>query len=226
MLILASLVAGCSIVVMPAQLTSSDSASRRELVTAAAAAGAAGATRCEVVAPDDIRALLRVEAQWQSCGADESCLAEVGNALGANRLLSVAARRWPDRWVVEARELDLNTGAVLGRAEREATPDGASLREASRGAGAAAVAPSPLPAVLLWSGGGLAAAGAAALAGTAGLWGYAADTVSRAEVPGADKARAISLAGTLPLAAAVAGAAVAAGGGLMLVATLTEEDDR
>ena len=224
MLLLASALAACSIIVMPAQLTGSDHEPTRALVTAAAAAGATQATSCRVVAPDDVKALLAVEAEWQTCGIDASCLAEVGNALGADRLLSVAASRLRDRWVVEARQLDLGTGALVGHGEREAKLDSSSLRDAAKAAGAAAVAQSPVPAVLGGSGGLLLGAGALTLAASGVLWAAAYQTVTTPEAKGRDKSDAIDVVNALPIAAVVAGCAIVGGGALLVASALTGEE--
>ncbi|MEL6185941.1 MAG: PEGA domain-containing protein [Myxococcota bacterium] len=70
-----------------------------------------------VVAPDDIRALLRREEQRQLLGCtDQSCLAEIAGALGADQIISGRVSELDGAFSVSLTRVDAAAVASLGRA--------------------------------------------------------------------------------------------------------------
>jgi hypothetical protein len=75
-----------------------------------------------VLGQSDIAALLSQEARNQLLGCtDESCLAEIGGALGAALLVDGGVGKLEDRWLVNLKLLDTKASEVLGRASEEAS---------------------------------------------------------------------------------------------------------
>ncbi len=71
----------------------------------------------EVIAPDDIRAILEKEAEKQLLGCDDqSCLAEIGGALGADILLKGRVSKLEDGYAVTLSAVDATTANPLGHA--------------------------------------------------------------------------------------------------------------
>lgn len=71
----------------------------------------------EVIAPDDIRAVLEKEAERQLLGCDEeSCLAEIGGALGADVLIKGRVSKLQDGYGVSLSAVDATNAAPLGHA--------------------------------------------------------------------------------------------------------------
>jgi hypothetical protein len=71
----------------------------------------------EVIAPDDIRAILEKEAEKQLLGCDdEGCLAEIGGALGADMLLQGRVSKLDEGYGLSLNLVDPSTAKALGRA--------------------------------------------------------------------------------------------------------------
>ncbi len=71
----------------------------------------------QVIAPDDIRAILEKEAEKQLLGCDDqSCLAEIGGALGADILLKGRVSKIEDGFGVTLSAVDATTANPLGHA--------------------------------------------------------------------------------------------------------------
>jgi hypothetical protein len=151
-------------------------------------------SRVSVIGMDEIRAMLDLEAQKQAVGCDEddSCLAEIAGALGADVLVIGTLAKVGDQHVFGMRRVDQRTASVaggvnksmaakdgeeflaaLGPAVAELFPERALRKGVERGVSTEAVRrlnPPPLQPAWFWSATGTAvlAAGVGALFGTAG----------------------------------------------------------
>ncbi|MCB9650195.1 MAG: PEGA domain-containing protein [Deltaproteobacteria bacterium] len=73
----------------------------------------------KVMAPDDIRALLEQEANLQMMGCDDdSCLAEIGGALGADLLVKSRVTKLEKAFAVSLSAVDPNRAAAVGRSSQ------------------------------------------------------------------------------------------------------------
>ena len=93
----------------------------KALTDAVAAAG--DASHCDVVTRQDIASLADFEADRMACGASDSCLGEIGNALGVERLVAGSIVRVGATTTVSVRLLNLTSGAVEERAEESTVVD-------------------------------------------------------------------------------------------------------
>jgi hypothetical protein len=212
------------------------------LLTETMAHEAATVSGCEVVSRQDVAQMIDFEALRQQCGEGDSCLSEIGAALGADRVVGGTLGRLGSEWVVGARLLNVRQGNVEGRAET-VVPAEDGLRLAARNATRQlfGVAPLPAPAggssssstaaspsspraagpsALLLAGvvtgatGTLAAGAAGALAGVAEV--QLGDPAARGK-------QTITDAGRVALGAATIGVVVAVVGGTLVVVDLITE---
>jgi TolB-like protein len=113
---------------LEAQGLPADEAHLARALSDALASAVADASGCAVLTRADIASMADFEAGRQACGVDSpSCFAELGSALGVERLVTGAVARIGTSTTVSARLLDLKSGAVVARAE-ETTTDVAALR--------------------------------------------------------------------------------------------------
>jgi hypothetical protein len=86
---------------------------------------------CQVVTQADLTEMLDFEAAKLACtDAVDSCLAELGNALGADRIVGSTVGSLGSDFVLNARLMNVKTGAVEARAQQVAP----GAREQLRGA--------------------------------------------------------------------------------------------
>jgi TolB-like protein len=163
----------------------------------ALATSVASSSLCDVITRQDIASMIGFEAERQACGGEtsDSCLAEIGSALGVERIVAGSVARLGGAITVSARLMNLKAGKVERRAERTVT-DAAQLRDATRAVGAelfGVVAATPASASssgVVWAGAIAAGTGLAAAIG-GGVLAVVADTqlaapaTSRAEKDGA-----------------------------------------
>jgi TolB-like protein len=174
-----------------------------------------------VLSGDDVKASADVEAQKQLLGCDEAgCLAEIAQALGADRIVHGNVARLGQSVVVTLSLFDAKNGASLGRESVQARDEAtlpheleAAVQRLSATDGRAASGSSAEGGVDWLLVGGLAGVGVGAVAAGAGtLLNFGArDVLASATSSGADKTDA---AGARPLwgALAVGGAVVALAG--------------
>lgn len=144
---------------------------------------------CDVVSQADILAMLDYEKQKAVCtDGSDSCLAEVGQALGADRVVAGTIGRIGSEYVITARLMNVRQASVERRAEEPVAGGAAALRRGAKNVGrrlfgvadvplgaaeASAVAPGGGSPTLMWTGavvGGLglvAAVGGGVVAGVA-----------------------------------------------------------
>jgi hypothetical protein len=100
-------------------------------------AGEVGAVSgCDVVSQADIVAMLDYEQQKAVCtDGNDSCLAEVGQALGADRVVAGTLGKLGADFVLTARLMNVRKGAVESRAEEPVSTGPEKLRRAARNIG-------------------------------------------------------------------------------------------
>lgn len=100
-------------------------------------AGEVGAVSgCDVVSQSDIVAMLDYEQQKAVCtDGSDSCLAEVGQALGADRVVAGTLGKLGGDFVLTARLMNVRKGAVESRAEEPVSTGPEKLRRAARNIG-------------------------------------------------------------------------------------------
>ncbi len=234
--------ASCSVVVLTlvgTNLAASEGGLSAAL-TGTLANEAAASSGCAVLTQADINAMLEVEATRQGCsdGAD-SCLAELGAALGANRVIAGTLARVGTELTINARLMNVTNAVVEQRTEQVAADvDHARIaaRNAARalfgrslldvtavGPAAPEAVPAPLPtgpSALLLGGAGVGAAGL--LIGVVG-----GVLVAGAEGALTDPAKINKQAdleqGQLGLVVLGVGAAVAVVGGVLVTVALLPE---
>lgn len=205
------------------------------LLTESLAAEVASVSGCQVVSQSDVAQMLDFEAQKAACGdGADSCLSEIGEALGADRVVGGTLGRLGGDFVVNARLMNVKQGTVEARAEQAVHGAVEELRGAAKNAarqlfGAAAVPPSSTVTAkassaghpgLFW--GGVIAGGVGALGA---IGGGALAGVAEARLSDADENEKSGLAaeGRTALAVAVVGGVVAVVGGGLVVAALVME---
>lgn len=135
---------------------------------------------CRVVTQADLSEMLDFEAARLACtDAADSCLAELGSALGADRIVGGAVGTLGADMVVTARLMNVKTGVVEARAQQVAHGATEQLRQATQNVSralfgkpliAAEVAPAAVTTAtkasspLRWVGAGVGALGAVTLA--------------------------------------------------------------
>ena len=88
---------------------------------------------CKVVSEADVKQLLELEVDRQRCGdQSDSCLAEIGAAMGAERVVSGRLGQLGEKFVVQARLLDTGRANVATRAEQVVPREEELLRVAAR----------------------------------------------------------------------------------------------
>jgi TolB-like protein len=185
---------------------------------------------CSVVSQADILAMLDFERQKAVCtDGSDSCLAEVGQALGAERVVAGTVGKLGSEYVLTVRLMNVRKGVVEQRVEEAVSGAPSRLRHTAKNAGrrlfgadelepgalAEGGSPSAGWSALVWTGAILGGAGALAVVGGGLVAGLAelrlADPAERKKDAARDQGH-IGL-----FVAGVGAAAVAAGGLLMLV---------
>jgi hypothetical protein len=222
----------CRIVVLDLQAKdlAVDEANLPAVLTESLATEAAVVSGCQMVTSADVREMLDFEATKAAACVDgaSSCLAEIGSALGADRVIGGTVTKLGTQWLVSARLMNVAQGSVEVRTEQVA-----SAPEQQRGAAQNAAralfhqplralpapststatptaAPASTPnAALFWTGAGAATLGGLALLGGGVLAGVA--EAQLADPAGINKS-ATTQTGQLGLVVAAVGAAVTVGG--------------
>ena len=208
-----------------AQGLPADEAHLGAVLTEALATEIAATTKCDVVTERDMKEMLDFEAVKQQCGLDsDSCMAEIGGALGVDRVVGGSVSKIGASYLVAARVMNLRKGVVETRTDEVV---GASAEELRRGAqavgrklfGAAPPPPtsstsSPFSSPFLWAGAGVGVLGLAT-AGAAGAYAFLLEgTLAQADASAGAKQDALAI-GPWMLAAAAAGTTVAVVGAVV-----------
>ncbi|MDP2343942.1 MAG: PEGA domain-containing protein [Deltaproteobacteria bacterium] len=86
-----------------------------------------------VIGPDDIRRALEWEASRQQAGCDDSkCLAEVGSALNAHRIVSGTLDQIGEGYLLSLSEIDAQTLEPIARVQEEVKKDESELVKTTR----------------------------------------------------------------------------------------------
>ena len=204
------------------------------LLTESLAAEVALVSGCQVVSQSDVAQMLDFEAQKAACGdGADSCLSEIGEALGADRVVGGTLGRLGGDFVVNARLMNVKQGTVEARAEQVVHGAVEELRGAAKNAarqlfGAAPASTSPSPSTtsssghagLFWAGAVTGGVGALAAIGGGVLAGVAEARLSDAAQ---DDKSELAAEGQAALAVAVVGGVAAVVGGGLVVAALVME---
>ncbi len=205
------------------------------MLTDSLAAEVAAVSGCQVVSQGDITQMIDFEAQKAACGDEtDSCLAEIGAALGAERVVGGTLGRLGGDFILSARLMNLGKGVVESRAEQVVHGAIEDLRQAARNAArqlfgvapAAVVAPPPPPsaaapnAALWWTGVVTGGVGLLALAGGGVVAGVAETGLATAAQADKDQ---LATEGQQALVVAAVGVVVAVVGGGLVVAALVME---
>jgi hypothetical protein len=199
---------------------------------------------CRVVTQADVSQMLDFEAQKATCSdGGDSCLSEIGQALGAERVIGGTLGKLGVEFVLTARLMNVRDGVVESRAEQVVPGSAEKLRTAAKNVGRQLFGkellpsePAPIPVVvptttttaaasssfspLFLAGAGLGIAGLV----TAGVGGaLAAVAESRLGDPTVTDKDGVTADGQLALGVAVAGVVVGAAGGGMLIASMMME---
>lgn len=199
----------CSVAVMNLQAKGlpDDQQHVPELLTDSLAAEIAKTTDCKVITQADIAQMLDFEATKAACSdASESCVAEIGQALGVQRIIGGSVGMLGQSFKLQVKLQNIAEARVEGRVDKliggqpealdlaarnagrelfgvELLSENAEAREAHEAAEEVAdeqnivETESALPTVLLVSGVGLAVVGALAAAGGLGLGGFSILTI-------------------------------------------------
>lgn len=222
-----------------------------ELLTNTFAAEVAKSAGCKVITQSDIKSMTDFDAQRAMCGSAESCMAEIGNALGVDIVIGGAVGRLGDAYVLQVMKRNVSKGVVEARVDDTITGGAGALQPAARNAAKKiyGLAPNPTAATsttkatstteagtesqaeasgggtgLLFAGIGVAAAGALLLAAGAGT-AVAIDALVLGDksVPGTDKdTAAIVGIGALAGGVGVGVLALVAGGTLAGLGAMSE----
>ncbi len=157
----------------------------------------------EVIGQDDINALIGFEKQKQLVGCDDvTCMADIGGALGVDRLVIVQIARLKEEWVSTAKLINIRQAKVESRSSDFVTGDTKALLEA-------------VPSIVkkLFAGGGAAAPTRVAAPEPAPTW-QSPPTVTKARDPSIGRSQRNT--GTILLVSGM----VAAAAGVVVSATV------
>jgi len=87
---------------------------------------------CQVMTQADVAEMLDFEASKAACGDGDSCLSELGQALGAERVVGGSLGRLGNDFILNARLMNAKTGVVEGRAEQVVAGSAEKLRVAAQ----------------------------------------------------------------------------------------------
>jgi hypothetical protein len=115
-------------------------------LTEALAGEVASASGCRVISEADITSMLELEASKAACGdSNDSCLAEIGAAFGAQRAVSGTVGRLGEDYLLAARLVDVDSAQVVARAEENVQGGMEGLNIATKNLGRALFDQAPLP---------------------------------------------------------------------------------
>lgn len=181
-----------------------------------------------VLTSEDVRRVLDVEAQRQAagCEGESTCLAEIGAALGADRVLYGNVAKLGDALVVSLSVVDPNDARAFGRdtfQARDAADASERLSEsASRLFGKPSRVVDDGPPVVTISGGVVALLGAVGVAGLGGSTLYLLNAVQSPDAPPDTKAFALENGDNFVIATVVSGGVLLLGGVIALVGVIVE----
>lgn len=170
----------------------------------------------------DLQAIVEVEAikQATDCADDTSCLAELGNALGATSLVSHRVSQLGEQLLWHVTLLDVQTGAALARGDVEAADVGGLIAQTDALA-TALLPPSAWHEGLWWTGVGAVGLGVIGTAGF-GAWTVVIDNTLRAPPSKEAQAEAFAAAGVAPWAMVGAAGVAVVGVGVLLTSLAVE----
>lgn len=105
-----------------------------ELLTNTFAAEVSKSAGCKVITQSDIKSMTDFDAQRAMCGSAESCMAEIGNALGVDIVIGGAVGRLGDAYVLQVMKRNVSKGVVEARVDDTITGGAGALQPAARNA--------------------------------------------------------------------------------------------
>jgi hypothetical protein len=190
------------------------------LLSEAVAKEVAALSKCQVVSQADLSSMLDLEAAKVACGSEaESCLAEVGAALGAEQVVGGSVGAVGTSFVVSTRMMDAKRAVVTARGEATIDNDIALLPTAAKNAARQLFGASQLPYERVGDGSKsilpvvLMGAGAALMLAGGGAAGAAEWTLSSPTEKTATK-DTMTTVGYVGLGAAAVGVVCLVGGGI------------
>ena len=174
----------CSIAVLelaPLGMTDAE-AHIPKVITASLAKAVATRSGCKVLTQEEIAAVVDYEAQKKLCGNEgASCLAELGSAMGVERIVGGSLSKIGTTYTLQTRMVDIEKVEVQSRSELE-SEDASSLKKLAGQAASELLGLSSSESVqaseiesqtnpLFFAGAGIAAAGVLVAAG-GGVWHY------------------------------------------------------
>jgi len=127
----------CEVVVMSLQARGLPESEHHllPLLTTTMATEIAQGTGCKVTTEADVRSMLDFEATRLACGeTDDSCIAEIGAALGVDLVVGGTVGLLGDEYVFQAALRNVSEGQVTSRVDRVTPKDAGELRSAVRAA--------------------------------------------------------------------------------------------
>ena len=186
-----------------------------------------------VISAEDMRRVLDVEAQRQAtgCAGESDCLAEIGAALGADRVLYASVHKLGEEYVVSLSLVDPSNARSAGRDSFQADslshaaeqlPDAAARLFGGPAATRAPQAGGGGTPVITVAGGVIAGVGLVATAGFGVATFIAQDTLQNPRRSGADKQSALAQGPLYLTATAISGGVLAVGALVTLVGLIVE----
>ena len=105
-----------------------------EIVTNTFAAEVAAQASCKVITQSDIRSMTEFDAQRTLCGSQESCMAEIGSALGVDIVIGGALGKLGDAYTLQIMKRNVTKGTVDARSDDTITGGAPQLQDAARNA--------------------------------------------------------------------------------------------
>ena len=118
-LLLSLAAAPSRVLVMPLSAGEGVSAGTAQAITATVLGEVRKRPGLGVMSPNDVQAVLSVERQKQLLGCSEgSCLADIGGALGVDRIVTGSAAKLGESWLLHLQLVDAKNAQVLRSADR------------------------------------------------------------------------------------------------------------
>lgn len=117
----------------PRGLSAADTQNIPVLVTDALSLDVEALSHCQVISQSDIQAMAAFQVMREQCADDatNSCMSEIGSALGVERIVTGSIGRLGDDYVLQVRLVDINTAVVEQRAEQIVRGGPSQLRAAT-----------------------------------------------------------------------------------------------
>jgi TolB-like protein len=127
---------GCSVAVLDLQGKGLDDSQMHvaQILTDSIATELSASTECRIITQADIASMLDFEATKMATCSDaaESCIAEIGGALGVQRVVAGSVGKIGTTYTIQLRLIDIHEANVDKRADLTSREDAAELRDTAR----------------------------------------------------------------------------------------------